>query len=517
MKTLHTNGVYLPVYSPIGLSIKYKGREIELTPTGEQMAIQFVKKFDTPYIQDEVFVKNFLSDFARELGITEEVGLEDLDFTPVKNYLDEVKRKTEAMSKEEKKLARELKKKLRETLKEKYGYAIVDGEKVPVQNWTVEPPSIFISKGKNPLRGRWKREIKKEEITLNLSPDAPMREQLAKEGFKIEWHPDEYWIAKWPEVFDPTRYKYVWLSPSSSLRQSREKKKYDLAQEVEKRIDKLREEIIKDLYSEDETTRKLATAVYLIMNTGIRVGDEKIAGERGTVGCTTLKPTNVKLLPNNAVHLDFTGKDFVHWERLVVVEPQAYRNLKELIDNSNGDYIFKGLNSAKVAKYLHKKMKGLTAKVFRTYLAGKTWREESNNILNDVSSDLPEFQKKFLLKLVNLRVAKVLNHKKALPKNFEERVRKKEEKLSKLREEYMNLTPDTEKNRKKLLKLEEKIQKLSCELILLKETSEWNLNTSLTSYIDPRRVIESLKKVQLPPEKFYSKSLLEKFSWAMEG
>jgi DNA topoisomerase-1 len=507
MKSLRHNGVYIPTYSPIGLRIKFKGRTIDLSDEAENMAVQFVKKFGTPYVEDNVFVTNFLTDFSKAIGVDKEEGyleLKNYDFSEIQHYLEEVKKKTEAMTKEEKKLASQLKKLLRERLKEQYGYAYVDGVKTPLMNWAVEPASIFMSKGKNPLRGRWKRAVKKEEIVLNSSEPMP--------GWRTVWEPEQMWIAKWPEVFDSTRYKYVWLHPSSSLRQEREQAKFDKALELEHKINLVKEFIEKELSSKDETRRKLATVCWLMMHLGIRVGDEKIAGERGTVGCTTLKPSNVILEDGNKVVLDFMGKDFVHWHREIVVPQQVYENLKEFKESAGNDFIFKGLNSAKVSKFLKEVIPGLSAKVFRTYLAGTLWDRHANENAKYVFDDTPEHVRKYLFKKTNLEVAKALNHKKALPKNFNERLAKKEERLKK---EYEKLQLIPQEKTEKWLKQRMKVEKLAVELELMKETAEWNLNTSLTSYIDPRRVLKFLKRIELPVEEVYSKALRDKFSWAI--
>ena len=521
LKELIHYGVYIPRYSLIGLSIKYKGKRIELDETTEQMAIQFVKKFNTDYIKDDVFVKNFLSDFCRKLGVEETEKIEDFDWSEIENYLEEVKRKKEVMTKEEKKIDREFRKKLREKLKEKYGYAIVNGEKVPIMNWTVEPPSIFLSKGKNPLRGRWKEAVTRKDITLNLSKIPKDLEEGWKE---IVWKPNCMWIASWRDPLSG-KMKYVWLHPSSSLRQERAKKKWDQALELDKYLEKLEEHILKNLRSNDLERRKLATVVYLIKKIGIRVGDEKIAGEHGTVGCTTLKEENIKIdLDNQKLILDFTGKDWVHWHREVEVEyTDVLRNLQEFIKLAKGDFIFKGIDSDKVAKFLREVVPGISAKTFRTYLAGKTF-ERAQKTYEKLFPQKKEYVHKYRFKLINKEVAVKLNHKKKLPKNFEERLRKKEERIKKYEEKLKELhlkmkEAKTEKKRERLRerirKTTEKLEKYKFDYEVTKETAEWNLNTSLNSYIDPRRVVAYAKKHNIDISLLYSKSLREKFSWAI--
>jgi DNA topoisomerase-1 len=44
----------------------------------------------------------------------------------------------------------------KQRLKEKFGYAIVDGRKEAVANFTVEPPGLFLGRGNHPKAGRFK-------------------------------------------------------------------------------------------------------------------------------------------------------------------------------------------------------------------------------------------------------------------------------------------------------------------------------------------------------------------------
>lgn len=518
MKSLSHNGVYIPVYSIIGLKIRYKGREFELSTIGEQMAIAFVRKFDTPYLQDKIFVQNFIADFATEL-ITTSAGFKDqikgnldfkgFDFSKVKSHLEAVKTKTESMAKEEKKKATELKKILRDKLKEKYGYANADDNRIPLMNWTVEPPCIFMSKGQNPLRGRWKRGVTRKEITLNLSKAS---DDLETGWANIVWKPEEMWIASWKSPLDG-KMKYVWFSPATGLRQEKEKKKFSLASQLGDELDKLERYIDTELVNKDIERRKLATAVYLIKTLAIRVGDEKIAGEHGTVGCTTLKAENIKLGKDGLAYLDFIGKDYVHWHRGFMPSVKVYSNLREFLDEAGGDFVFKGLDSNKITKFLREVIPGLSAKVFRTYVAGTIWDEFAARNLKLVNSDTAIPIRKYLFKLTNLEVAKKLNHKKALPKNYEERLAKKKQQFE---TEKAKLDTMKEIEDKKLWIQERKAEKLACEYEILRDTAEWNLGTSLSSYIDPNKVMVFIEKANLEVEDVYSKSLKEKYSWAIE-
>jgi len=69
MKQLSHNGVMVPKYEPKGFHILFRGKKIALTPRQEEMAVAWVKKLGTEYVEDPVFVKNFFSDFCKALGI----------------------------------------------------------------------------------------------------------------------------------------------------------------------------------------------------------------------------------------------------------------------------------------------------------------------------------------------------------------------------------------------------------------------------------------------------------------
>jgi DNA topoisomerase-1 len=86
-------------------------------------------------------------------------------------------------------------------------------------------------------------------------------------------------------------------------------------------------------------------------------------------------------------------------------------------------------------------------------------------------------------------------------------MRKKEERLAKL---LATPTPKTEKGR---LRLEQRIRKAKLQLELAKATKEYNLNTSLKNYIDPRVYYRWAKKVGLDWKLIYPKSLQRKFLW----
>jgi len=179
------------------------------------------------------------------------------------------------------------------------------------------------------------------------------------------------WIASWMDILTQKR-KYVWLADTAGIKQERDQAKYDKARNLAKEIESVKTQIVKDMQNKEQKTKRIATACYLIYRTAMRVGDEKDPDEADTVGATTLRKEHVKLTENE-IQFDFLGKDSVRWKETIPAEghdKQFYDNLKESISNKkDGEEIFDGITSRHVNVYYSTIVKGLSAKVFRTYLA----------------------------------------------------------------------------------------------------------------------------------------------------
>ncbi|EDO17423.1 hypothetical protein Kpol_1037p19 [Vanderwaltozyma polyspora DSM 70294] len=74
-----------------------------------------------------------------------------------------------------------------------------------------------------------------------------------------------------------------------------------------------------------------------------------------------------------------------------------------------------------------------------------------------------------------------------------------------------------EKLEKNIEKLEQRIQTSSIQLKDKEENSQVSLGTSKINYIDPRLSVVFCKKFDIPIEKIFTKSLREKFRWAIES
>jgi DNA topoisomerase-1 len=229
----------------------------------------------------------------------------------------------------------------------------------------------------------------------------------------------------------------------------------------------------------------------------MRVGDEKEEDEADTVGATTLAPKNITILENGLVKFNFIGKDYVEWKKEAILPENVVRNLKEFTGGSK-NFVFDGIRSEDVNEFLGEVAEGVTAKVFRTYHASKAVRDYLENV--KVKKDEPDSYKKYVAAMANLQAAIVCNHKRKLPKKWKESLEKKQEKLKQLR-------------LKGGKKTKERVKEAKLKIELMKQTKDYNLNTSLRSYVDPRIYYKWSKKVGFDWKKYYSKTLQRKFSW----
>ena len=587
MKQLHHNGVLVPPrYEGKDLTIKVREKKIKLTPEQEEMALAWAKKIGTPYVEDHVFAKNFHRDFSKKLGINVKPG--DVDYSEVLSFVEKERDWKANLSKETKRQLAAQRKAQREANKERYGFAWVDGVQMDVANYAVEPSSIFMGRGKHPLRGRWKEGPREKDIELNLSPDALRPPDNWK---AIIWQPDAMWIARWQDKL-AGKTKYVWFSDSSILKQRKDIEKFDMARELRRDIVRVQRHILKNLDADDLRRRKTATVCFLIDKLKIRVGDEKDPDEADTVGASTLRTEHIRSNGDGTVTFNFLGKDSVPHVFRVDLPDNVIRNLTEFAANARST-LFDGVGSKHVSEFLDEVMTGISAKVFRTCYAS----EAAEKKLKKAPAKLedPEYVKKYIATMANLEAAKVCNHRRTIPKTWKsslekkkdrlkalkdrakkaqlklrqkakeleerytERLRKQEERLKATKEKLEDYrrqladmkqqgkpvralkrrislqreavarqkqrlkemeTKHTERMKKLRQRLESRrqrdkaaMEKLKLRIEARKETRDYNLATSLKSYIDPRIYYEWGKQFDYDWKRYYSRTLQRKFSW----
>jgi len=511
IKQLVHSGVLIPPYEPKGFKILYKGEGLLLAPELEEMAVAWVKKLGTDYVKDPVFVRNFSNDFSRALGIEPPARTENFDFSEIIRWVENEKATKENMSREERKALTEARKKIREANKERYGYAVLNGERVEI-GYTVEPPSIFMGRGKHPLRGRWKPRVDYVDVVINLSPDTPTPTPPSGGRWKERvFDPNAMWVAKWQDKLSGK--KYLWIADTARFKQEREIEKFDKARKLGGLVGRVRQHIERGLASEDIDQRKIATVCYLIDNLKMRVGDEKGKDEADTVGATTLRGSHVEIDHSGLVKFDFLGKDSVRWVGVIRPPAQVVSNLRSFIGEL-GAPIFSGVRSEHVNAFLDQVMPGLTAKIFRTYHASKVVREYLAN--SKVRPEDTDFEKNYVAKMANLNAAITCHHKRKLPKNWKESLEKKVNRLKALKAKLKEAKerPHSRSRAKRIKSLQGRMRAAMLKVKLTKATRDYNLSTSLNSYIDPRLYVKWAGGVSYDWKKIYLNTLQRKFAWA---
>jgi DNA topoisomerase-1 len=572
LKRLVHNGILVSrAVLPARLKLTIRGECRELSARQTEMALAWAKKQGTPYVEDPTFARNFMQDFSAELGINPSLTVDEVDFDPALALVQAERVAKKRLTREERKELAARRKAEREQLKEQYGYAIVDGERVDIGAYIAEPSSIFMGRGEHPLRGRWKEGPQQSDITLNLSPDVPYP---PGDWAEIVWQPESLWVARWKDKLSG-KLKYVWLSDTASVKQEREAAKFDQVVELHENLDRVRAHIEQGLTDSHAKRRKVATACYLIDALCLRVGDEKDADEADTVGATTLRPEHVKLYPDGTAEFKFLGKDSVLWHKKIVLSSVVRKNLEELIRKAqppnsahagkrhptrDKPQIFPGVRSSDVNAYLSEVLPGLTAKVFRTHHATQAVRDSL--LLSEIEASDPEYKKWAAVSSANLEAAVLCNHYKTAPTNWRERRQRANERRGKLEErvdlcralvreanEVLNALKcealeksegdQTKVQRDRLrIRYAKKIERSKKHVEIAKDRLQrarvaldkaktkdgitakkqtWNLGTSLKSYIDPRVFYEWGRRVDYDVlERYYPKTLQRKFAWVRE-
>lgn len=621
----HAGVVFPPEYEPLPSHVKllYNGKPVDLPLEAEEVAGFFGAMIETEHAQNETFRKNFFNDF---LTVLKEAGgtkcgtqIEDFskcDFSQMYNHFQSEREKRLALSPKEKKALKEAK----EALEEPYKFCLLDGRREQIGNFRIEPPGLFRGRGAHPKTGKLKRRVMPEQITLNLGKEAPIPK--APEGHQwgaIKHDQTVTWLAMWHENI-MNSVKYVKFAQNSSLKGMSDLNKFEKARGLHKVVDAIREDYRAKLHSSIMFERQLAVATYLIDVFALRAGGEKGEDEADTVGCCSLRYEHVTLVKPQTVIFDFLGKDSIRYYQEVEVDPQVHKSLRifKREPKKDGDQLFDRIDPSSLNKYFQSYMKGLTAKVFRTYNASKTMQDQLDLISNTGTVK----EKVVAFNAANREVAILCNHQRTVPKAHQAGVDKIQAKIEemtwqkiKAKRMMLQLEPKLKKDRdyfaeckdltkereeeiinewsaRELEKLEKKYQKdmeklgfeknelSKADFKTKKETIESDykaklaktkattkkykseaqkqsyevasnvtvdklkiqvekldkrikdtglqlkdkednstvaLGTSKTNYIDPRLTVMFSKKYDVPIERLFTKTLREKFEWAIES
>ncbi|CAH1762600.1 5982_t:CDS:2 [Entrophospora sp. SA101] len=387
--TLVHNGVcFPPEYVPHNIKMKYNGREIKLSPEAEEVATFYAALLNTDYVKNDTFNENFFKDWQVVLKESEKnpsiKHFDKCDFTSIYDYLQQEKERKKNFSKEEKQRLKDEKTRIDEF----YGYCYLDGRKEKVGNFRIEPPGLFKGRGEHPKTGSLKLRVTPEQITINLSKDAPVPPPPAGHSWGGILHDNTVtWLATWKENVNDS-IKYVFLAANSSLKGQSDLKKFDKARELDKHVEKIRCDYTQDLKDRLNSVRQRATAMYLIDRLALRAGNEKTGEEADTVGCCSLRCEHITLVPPRTVEFDFLGKDSIRYVNSVEVIEQVFKNLRIFMKDkkSNIDEKEKVLKSERKSGKINMR-KGQTSEKLRIQIEKLTERINTTKLLKQDKED----------------------------------------------------------------------------------------------------------------------------------
>ncbi|ORZ35512.1 hypothetical protein BCR44DRAFT_1434373 [Catenaria anguillulae PL171] len=385
--SLRHNGVlFPPEYEPHGIQIKYDGRPVKLGAAAEEVATFYAGILGTQHEDNATFKTNFFTDFRKIIKDTEPADcpikeFDKCDFTPIADHLAAERERKKNMTKAEKEAAKQ--------------------ERPRLTSSMVEPPGLFRGRGEHPKAGKLKTRVRPEDIVINIGAKDPVPEPPKGHKWKDVVHDNTVtWLATWTENVNG-QTKYVFLSAASSWKGMSDFKKFETARKLKKEV-------------------KFA----------LRAGNEKGEDEADTVGCCSLRYEHVTLRSDNVVVFDFLGKDSIRYYNEVTVDPQVHKNLRLFKkDKEEGDDLFDRIDTSSLNKHLTGLMKGLTAKVFRTYNASFTFQQEVAKTPEDGTVE----EKVLAYNRANREVAVLCNHQRAVPKTFNAQMDKMKDKLRALK------------------------------------------------------------------------------------
>jgi len=509
------NGPFFPEeYKPHKIPVIISGKSVVLPRLVEEYITLYANYLDTDYIKNNKFKINFFNDLKKSLGDIKVNSIDDIDMTEIKKYIDSTKERKKNLSKEEKQRAKDKNDKIQEP----YKYCVIDGSQQKVGNYRIEPPGIFMGRGTHPKLGKIKKRINPEDVIINIDKNSPIPKPNVPGQWKKVIHDDNViWLATWTDIIS-NKNKYVFTSMESIFKSKSDESKFDLARSLKKKAKSIRDDYSRDLDSESQTTRQLATALYFIDNLALRVGGKKNTKEKAdTVGVTSLRVEHLTFLDTNVIKLDFLGKDSIRYCKKIKVHDNIYNNLKTFIYNKEKKKeLFDKISNSSLNEYLESFMKGLTAKVWRTYNASNLFQKELDKVKLETVLKIPDSERiNYLISFfnqANTSVALLCNHQKAVSGNLEKQLETFNEKIKHLNHKKKKYKD--KKNKEMISKIDAKIKTLKLKKETKSKMKNVSLGTSKNNYIDPRIIFAFIKKFEIQPDKLFNKSLLTRFQWA---
>ena len=563
----HNGPMFPPKYEPHNIPVLVNNVKIVLPPESEEYATLYARYINTEYTTNPIFNKNFFDDFKKILpDQLKKLQLDDFDFSLIKKHLEENRLKMAELSKEEKEKIKDESSKLDEP----YKTCLIDGSQQKVGNFKIEPPGIFLGRGKHPKSGKIKKRIYPSDVILNLDKESPIPtpSQIYDDQSKNKWGKivndrSVIWLASWKAPVT-NKMKYIFTSMESVFKSKSDLSKFDLAKKLKRKVKSIRKSYESDLNNNDIKIKQLATSLYFIDKLALRVGGSKDKKEEAdTVGVTSLRIEHITLLPENVVKLDFLAKDSVRFCKKIKVIPDVYENLHLFIlknynntsteasefssetesdsesDNDSTastesnlsqysidkkDKLFDKITANSLNQYLEKFMKGLTAKVWRTFNASNLFQKELDKVNLDKVKFSSDAEKENFLRMMfhqaNSAVAILCNHQKNVSTGIEKQIEKINDRIKDLQKKKRKLedkkgrSSGKETKTDKLTKIANKIKLLKLKKDNRNKMKNVSLGTSKLNYIDPRIIFAFAKKFEISEDLLFSKTEIERFEWA---
>ena len=509
---IHNGPMLAPLYVPHKIPIKINGNITKLNVLAEEYITMYARYIDTEYVKNPRFNKNFLSDWKKVLGEHKVTDMNQVNINDIKKYLDNIKEQKTHISKEEKLKIKEK----QDIIEEPYKYCYIDGGKMKVGNYKIEPPGIFLGRGAHPKLGRIKKRINPEDITINISKKVPIpKPNVSGKWGNIIHNNEVVWLATWIDNIS-NKNKYIFTSIESIFKSKSDIDKFDLARQLKKKINAIRMKYYADMKDNTNTTmQQLATALYLIDNLALRVGGKKNTKEKAdTVGVTSLRVEHISMFEDNIIKLDFLGKDSIRYCKRTKIDLVAYNNIRQFKNNkTNKELLFDLISSSTLNTYLNNILPGLTAKVWRTYNASVLFQNELEKVNSKIISKLNDDEHvNYLISIfnqANTSVAILCNHQKNVMTDLSKSINKINDMIEKLK-----IKKNKTHNKDKIKLINSKLINLKMKKDTKIKMKNVSLGTSKNNYIDPRIIFAFIKRYNIPQEKLFNTAELNRFDWA---
>ena len=518
-KSLIHNGPYfthlIEPYKQLNVKLIYDKKEYKLSSKEEQVLRFYANRILSEesgnvtdlWTKDKDFNNNYIKSLQKFLRPEYKKLVKDIKKINWINFKKKIfENKNKKLTKDEKN-----KKKVFAIEKQRnYGYAILDGNKEMIANYTVEPMGIFYGRGKHPKRGIIKKQIIPEDVTINtgILDDKP----IAPKGHKwknIVNDTNGTWLAKWKT--GEGQIKYVWFSSAGKFKGTSNLKKYEKARKLNKVLKNVRKVYTNDIESTEIKKQQLGTVMYLIDHFGIRVGNEKGDDEADTVGASTLKVGHINTDKKNHIILDFLGKDSIRFYKDLSVPNNVYENMILFIKGKTKTKdLFDKISAKDINEYLKQFDKDFSAKVFRTRLGSTIMNDALKTV--KIQKGSTKQKTKVLFNKANAKVADILNHARTMSKKAKDGLKNDKEKLKEKKKQLK----DAEKKGKGVNAIKRTIESLKIKIESKSDIMKVAITTSLNNYIDPRLVVSWCLKQNIEPSYVYSKKQMEDFNWAIQ-